>query len=208
MSEAPASNDGLALERVPRFFVSGRRGADVAQPGVTLELIVDEDRFAVEARRGKGAELSAAIAKAFGEPLIDGPQTVAAGGFDFVGVGPARWHAVSRGEGRVARRAALIAAAQDLASIVDVSHGYTTFRLSGGNVRDALAKLVRIDLDAASFAPGASAGTELHGMTVQLRRMIGGEAYECAVSRSFAGSLYHALIGAADPYGLSIDLAA
>jgi sarcosine oxidase subunit gamma len=70
---------------------------------------------------------------------------------------------------------------------------------------EALTRLVRIDLDPASFYPGACAATELHGMSVQLRRTSDGETYECAVSRSFAGSLYHSLTNAEDPYGLSVE---
>lgn len=70
---------------------------------------------------------------------------------------------------------------------------------------EALTRLVRIDLDPASFYPGACAATELHGMSVQLRRTSDGETYECAVARSFAGSLYHSLTNAEDPYGLSVE---
>lgn len=65
---------------------------------------------------------------------------------------------------------------------------------------EALTRLVRIDLDPASFYPGACAG-----MSVQLRRTSDGETYECAVARSFAGSLYHSLTNAEDPYGLSVE---
>jgi len=198
---------GLALELTPHYFRAGRRGAHVAQPGVTLELIADEDRFNIEARRGKAAELIAAIGGAFGAAPVDDARTVESGGFSFVGIGPSRWHAISRGPDRAARRDALRAATRELATIVDVSHGFVAFRLSGPKAVEALTKLVRIDLDPASFPPGASAGTELHGMTVQLRRTTDGEAYECAVSRSFASSLYHALTSAADPYGVWVGLA-
>ena len=65
-----------------------------------------------------------------------------------------------------------------------------------------------IDLDPASFPPGASGSTELHGVTVQLRRARDGGAYECAAPRSFAGSLYHALTRAAEAYGLKVEAVA
>ncbi len=195
----------LALELAPRYFAPGRRGAAITPPGVTLGLIADEDRFNVEARRGKSAELIAAIAKAFGVSPIDRPVTVETDGVAFVGVGPARWHAISRGEGRAGRRVRLIEAARPLATVVDVSHGFVTFRLSGPKARDALAKLAHIDLDPASFAAGACAGAALHGVNVQLRRSPDGAAFECAAPRSFAASVYHALIRAADPYGLVVE---
>jgi sarcosine oxidase subunit gamma len=207
MSEtAPQKPDiGLALERVPRFFMSGRRGAPGAEPGVRLALIVDEDRFNIEARRGRAPELLAAIEAAFGAAPIDGPKTVEAGGFVFIGVGPARWRVLSRGEGRLARREALPRAARGTATVVDVSHGFTTFRLSGACAAKALAKLAPIDLDPAIFMPGACAATLMHGMSVQLRRTLDGGAYECAVGRSVSGSLYRALLSAADAYGLVVE---
>jgi sarcosine oxidase subunit gamma len=202
------SNTGLALELTPHYFQAGRRGANVEPPGVTLELVAEEDRFNIEARRGKAAELIAAIGMAFGAAPIDGPRTEGAAGIDFVGIGPARWHVVSRGQGRAARRGALTEAARGLATMVDVSHGFVTFRLTGPKVVETLAKLVRIDLDPASFPPGASGSTELHGVTVQLRRARDGGAYECAAPRSFAGSLYHALTRAAEAYGLKVEAVA
>ena len=202
-----AAKTGLSLELAPHYFRAGLRGARIPHPGVTLELIAGEDRFNIEARRGRAADLMAAIAQAFGAAPVDSARTVKAGGFSFVGVGPSRWHAISRGPDRAERRDALRAATRDLATIVDVSHGFVAFRLSGPKAVDALAKLVRIDLDPESFPPGAVASTELHGMSVQLRLTTDGEAYECAVARSFAASLYHALTHAADPYGIWVDLA-
>ena len=202
-----SSAPGLVLELIPHYFEVGRRGLNVTDPGVTLELITREDRFNIEARRAKAPELAAAIGRAFGAQLIDGPRTVAASGFEFIGVGPQRWHAISRGGERVERRDTLREVTCDVATLVDVSHGFVTYRLTGPMVRDALIRLVRIDLDPASFVSGAVAATELHGMNVQIRRAIEGEAFECAVPRSFASSLYHALTSVAAPYGLWVDIA-
>ena len=202
----PGAKAGLALELTPHYFRAGLRGARIPQPGVTLELIAGEERFNIEARRGRAADLAAAIAAAFGAAPVDAAQTVEVGGFSFIGVGPSRWHAISRGPERAARRDALLRAVRECATIVDVSHGFVSFRLAGPKAVQALAKLVRLDLDPASFPPGAVANTELHGMSVQLRRTSDGEAFECAVSRSFASSLFHALTSAADPYGVWVDL--
>jgi sarcosine oxidase subunit gamma len=200
-----AKNESLALERIPHYFAPGRHGAPAERPGVTLALIADEERFAIEARRGRGPEFMAAIGAAFGAAPVDRPQTVEAGGFAFVGVGPSRWHAIARGEGRAARRAALIEAARAAATVVDVSHGFTVFRLSGDDAWRALAKLAPLDLDPSFFAAGDCAGTQLHGMSVQLRRMTDGGAFECAVSRSFGGSLFQALTRASERYGLLVE---
>ncbi len=203
MSDLSTLSPSLALEDVPAYWSSGRSGPP-GERGVALELIVEEDRFNVEARRGRKSALLTALANSFGASPIDGPKTVAAGGFDFVGVGPSHWHAISRGDGRAARRAALAAAALESATIVDVSHGFVAFQLSGPSVVEALAKLAPIDLREQNFPPGACAMTQIHGMSVQVRRRLEGELYECAVPRSFAGSLYHALTDAATRFGLRV----
>ncbi|ACK51562.1 Sarcosine oxidase gamma subunit [Methylocella silvestris BL2] len=194
---------GLALDLAPHYLHPGRSGPP-GDPGVILELIGEEDRFIIEARRGRVAELLASLAKSFGAAPVDAPRTIAAGGFDFVGVGPSRWHAISRGDGRAQRRAALAAAALESATVFDVSHGFVTFQLSGRSVVETLAKLAPIDLGEQGFAPGACAMTQIHGMSVQLRRTLDGGFYECAVPRSFAGSLYHALTDAALRFGLTV----
>ncbi|WP_180982528.1 sarcosine oxidase subunit gamma [Methylocella silvestris] len=195
---------GLALDLVPHYLRPGRSGPPGAS-GVVLTLIADEDRFNIEARRGSAAQLLASLANSFGAAPVNGPKTIAAGGFDFVGVGPSRWHAISRGDGRAERRAALAAAALESATVLDVSHGFVTFQLSGRSVVEALAKLAPIDLGEQGFAPGACAMTQIHGMSVQLRRRLDGGFYECAVPRSFAGSLYHALTDAALRFGLTVE---
>ncbi len=196
---------GLALETAPHYYACGLRGRAGAGPGVVLQLIADEDRFNIEARLGKSDALCVSLRNAFGRAPIKPARTVEAGGFDFISIGPSRWHAISRGPGRQERRALLREAIRDLATMVDVAHGFTVFRMTGPMAVETLMKHARVDLDPAVFSPGACVTTELHGMTVQLRRTCEGEAYECAVSRSFGGSLFHALTCAADPYGLLVQ---
>jgi heterotetrameric sarcosine oxidase gamma subunit len=196
---------GLALETAPHYYTCGVRGRAGAEPGVVLQLVVGEDRFNIEARRGKTDALFVSLRKAFGRAPLKHMRTVEAGGFDFVNIGPSRWHAISRERGAQARRTLLREAIHDLATMIDVAHGFIVFRLTGPMVIEALIKLVHVDLDPAVFSLGACITTELHGMTVQLRRTCDGNAYECAVSRSFGGSLFHALACAADPFGLLVQ---
>lgn len=207
LSMAPTNDvaHGLTLEVTPHYYVGGVRGPLGAEPGVHLQLVVGEDRFNIEARRGKTAALLESLRNAFGVAPIEGLRTVAAGGFDFVGIGPSRWHAIAREPSRTEQRVQLREAVRDLATIVDVAHGFAVFRLTGPKAREALTRLVRVDLDPEFFSPGACATTELHGMAVQLRRTLDGDAYECAVARSFAGSLFHALTRAAEPLGLRVE---
>lgn len=195
---------GLTLETAPHYYGCGRRGRAGAEPGVVLQLIVGEDRFNIEARRGKTDELFISLRETFGRAPIKPMRTIEAGGFEFISIGPSRWHAISRGPGRQERRALLREATRDLATVVEIAHGFIVFRLTGAMATEALIKHVRVDLDPEIFSPGACVTTELHGMTVQLRRTCDGEAYECAVARSYGGSLFHAVTCAADPYGLLV----
>lgn len=205
MADVSTLSRPLARESAPHYYRAGRKGPQVGAAGVTLSFVSQEDRFNVEARRGRGQELLAALAAAFGRAPVDAPRTVSAGGFDFIGIGPMRWHAISRGPGAEERRAALTAAARDAATVVDLSHGFAAFRLSGPNAREALASFVPVDLDEASFPPGACAMTMAHMMSVQIRRTPDGAAYECAVARSFGGSLLHALTSTCERFGLEIE---
>lgn len=193
----------LALEFTPYYYHCGHRGASRAEPGVTLGLVVDEERFEIETKVGKNTALIAAFEAAFGVAPTNSSCVVAAGGFEFVGIGLSRWHAIFRGRDRSARRAVLRDTVRDLATLVDVSDAFTVFLLAGPMAEDVLARRVRIDL--AAFPPGACATTDLHGMSVQLRRRWEGDCYECAIARSYGGSLFHALVRTADRFGLFVE---
>lgn len=195
---------GLVANAAPHHYRAGYYGAASALPGVTLALVAQEDRFNLEARLGRAGHLVAAVHKAFGVAPVQAPLTVSTGEVDFVGVGVSRWHVISRTQNRVEHRAKLRTAADGLATLVDVSHGFTTFQISGAHAAQALAKLIRCDLDGASFPAGACAATEAHGMSIQLRRTLRSEVYECAVPRSFGGNLFHALITAAEQFGVRV----
>jgi methylglutamate dehydrogenase subunit D len=195
---------GLVANATPHYYRAGHYGIESASPGVTLTLIAQEDRFNMEARRGKAARLVASVHKIFGVAPVQAPLTVSTGDVDFVGVGVSRWHVISRTQYNAQLHEKLREATDGLASLVDVSHGFTTFQISGAFAPQALAKLVRCDLDDASFPPGACAATEAHGMSIQLRRRLRNDVYECAVPRSFGGSLFHALVTAAEQFGIYV----
>jgi sarcosine oxidase subunit gamma len=66
-------------------------------------------------------------------------------------------------------------------------------------VRDALAKLVPIDLHPKNFTPDSTALTLAAHISVQIWQTADG-AYNLACFRSFAEDLYHALTAAALEY--------
>jgi len=197
------SKRGLIANATPHYYRPGHYGVESAS-AVRLALIAQEARFNMEARRGKAARLVASVHKMFGVAPVQAPLSVSTGESDFVGVGASRWHVISRTQNGAEHHRKLREATDGLATLVDVSHGFTTFQISGACATQALAKLVRCDLDGTSFPPGACAATEAHGMSIQLRRRLRNDVYECAVPRSFGGSLFHALVTAAEQFGVYV----
>jgi len=198
------SQPGLVANATPHYYQAGHYGIESPSPGMTLALIAQEERFNMEARRGKAARLVASVHRAFGVAPVQAPLTVSTGDVEFVGVGVSRWHVISRTQPSAEHHRKLREATDGLASLVDVSHGFTTFQISGAFATQALAKLVRCDLDETSFPAGACAATEAHGMSIQLRRRLRNDVYECAVARSFGSSLFHALVTAAEQFGIYV----
>jgi heterotetrameric sarcosine oxidase gamma subunit len=93
---------------------------------------------------------------------------------------------------------------------IDSSQGCTTkltdgrqrFRIEGPNARDALVKVVALDLDPAHFGIGQAALTGMHHVPVFLCR-IDEDAYDIFMPRSFALDLVHWLADAALEFGAS-----
>jgi methylglutamate dehydrogenase subunit D len=76
-------------------------------------------------------------------------------------------------------------------------------------VRDALAKIIPLDVHPAAFRPGDVASTVASHMGVTLWRLEdaahGSPVFEFAVFRSLAGSFWHALSLSAAEFGLGVD---
>jgi sarcosine oxidase subunit gamma len=93
-----------------------------------------------------------------------------------------------------------------LAAVSDQSDGYAVLRLTGPMLRNALAKIVPIDLHSRAFKPGDVASTVASHMGVTLWRLPdgpdGSTVVEIAVFRSLAGSFWHALSLSAAEFGL------
>lgn len=112
-------------------------------------------------------------------------------GVRYLWSGPASWLALADGDdpefsAMLARRLAGVAA------VTDQSDGRAVLRVHGPTARDALAKLLPIDLHPSTFSEDATALTLAGHVAVQIWR--GGEnAFELACFRSFAGALYEAL---------------
>jgi sarcosine oxidase subunit gamma len=93
-----------------------------------------------------------------------------------------------------------------VASVADQSDGYVLIRLSGDRVRDALAKLIPIDVHPRAFAVGDAASTVAALIGVTLWRLAdesNAPVFEVVLFRSLARSFWHALAEAGAQYGVA-----
>jgi sarcosine oxidase subunit gamma len=121
---------------------------------------------------------------------LPGPGFLARrGGEIYVWAGVGSWLVMSGDMGLEARLAGLAGAA-----VTDQSDGRAMFLVQGGSARRILSRLVPIDLDEAVFGADSTALTLAGHIPVQIWREDGKFALACF--RSYAESLYHALVRA------------
>jgi len=92
------------------------------------------------------------------------------GDCSFIGTGPGRWLVVvEKSDGETLERG-LARTAGISGSVCDQSDGFVVFELAGARLRDALAKLLAIDIDPRVFGVGSAATTSaaLIGVTFWL----------------------------------------
>jgi methylglutamate dehydrogenase subunit D len=181
----------------------------VPAPGVTAAVLDGFGLATVLARRGASQALAERARERFGMDLPTGPTRSAASGVAFAGTGPGAWLAMAeRGGNEFAAR--LMSDLHGVASVSDQSDGYVLIRLTGARVRDALSKLVPIDLHPRAFKAGDVASTVASHIGVTLWRPADGpdaaHVFEVAMFRSLARSFWHALADAAAEYGFAAHL--
>jgi heterotetrameric sarcosine oxidase gamma subunit len=158
----------------------------------------------VLARRGPLGPLAARVREQFGIELPSGPQRVTAGDVAFAGIGPESWLVTSEIDSH-GFAASVKEALSAVAAVADQSSGYAVLRLTGPKVRDALAKMLPIDLHARNFRVGAVAATIAAHVGTTLWRLEdandGSPVFEIAIYRSFAGSFWHGLAESAAEFG-------
>jgi sarcosine oxidase subunit gamma len=174
--------------------------------GVTAVIRDGVGLATVMARRGASDALNQRVRERYGIDLPQGPHRSAASGAVFIGTGPAAWLALAERDGSdfVAR---LMSELDGVASVSDQSDVYTMIRLSGANVRDALAKLIPIDVHPRAFQVGDAASTVASHIGVTVWRLPDGAdaapLFEVIMFRSLTRSFWHALAEAAGEYGFA-----
>jgi methylglutamate dehydrogenase subunit D len=182
----------------------GRNGNPLGAPGVIIAERTGLGIVSIMARNGMAEAVSRAAEAAFGIALPATPRRVEAGGIAFLWTGPARWLAIAqdRPSEDLAETAARVFSS--LASIAEQGDGRAIIRVGGPRARDALAKILGIDLHPRAFRPGDAAVTGAAHLELQLWQLDDKPCYEIALLRGFAESFWHWLLASAADYGCEI----
>ena len=195
---------------LPTRFAPGRYGKADGHAGV----LVRERRIgllaSVIARRGAvSAGAATAVATAI-ERLPDGEALTV------LGVGPDHWWIESAASARSADD--LQTMFEGVASVFDLTDSRVVFELGGPRVREALAKMLPLDLHPSVFRPGDVAVTIASHIGVTLWRTADSRTadartadsprYRLAVARSYAVSFWRGFVASAAEYGCEVDGAA
>ncbi len=190
----------------PRAAFSGRSLPQPAGLGVVVSPRESVAIATVIARNGQRHALVGRVRDRFGLELPVGARRAAAGGVSFVGTAPSTWLAMQE-EGGDRFAGTLAEALHGVASVSDQSGAYAVLGLSGPRVRDALCKLISVDLHPRAFAVGQAAAAAAGHMGVVLWRLEDRDpalgAFEVAVYRSYAGSFWRALCESAAEFGMA-----
>ena len=205
--------DFKPLEAAPVALRSPLHGTSpvttVSASGVTRGVVIAEQPaglvIQIIARRGKASETVAALRTHFALAASDGPARCVKNGVVLVGAGPGQWLLMADAADGAAIETKAKAVLADVATLADQSHARVHLHISGPRARDALAKLVGIDLDTSVFAAGAAAMTVIAHIPVHIWRLDDipeGAVFEIAAPHSYAASLWHYVVTAAAEFGL------
>ncbi len=134
--------------------------------------------------------LLAALHAALGAAPPDTARFVSAGAATLACIAPARYLAWGAADANLP--AHLARTLDGLAAITDQSDMWASWRVSGADVRECLARVVPIDLAPDIFQVGDLALTRAGHLDVRVCR-VDSEAYEVAATRSVAADLLHVL---------------
>lgn len=185
----------------------GRHGLADGPAGVVVTPVADLAIAAI-ALRGGAASLAARLT-AIGAPAPPArPRCASAGSDTIVWTGPGQWLLLRDGLSGAARHAvapALAEALGEAASVTEMTGSRVVLDLAGPAVRDALAKLLPLDLAEEAFPAGSAAATGGNYMPLLVWRPPGAAAaFRLACYRSYGESLVAAVLDAAREYGCEL----
>jgi methylglutamate dehydrogenase subunit D len=169
-------------------------------PGVTIAERLGLTLVQVIARRGK----EHAVAERLGlDPAPGRASTVVAG--TALWLAPSSWMIVAEGQDDGALYQDLRECLQEVAAVVDQSHGRAVLRLSGRAARDVLAKGCRLDLHPRVFQPGMCAQTAIAQIGVLLHQLDERPTYDLHIFAGYAADFLAWLTASAAEFGCGIE---
>lgn len=165
--------------------------------GVTIAERTGLAITALIARKGRESSLARWMRDSFGLDLPSTPRRAHAGRLAVLAIAPGSWLVICEdADDRQAAR--WRGALGPSASIADKSDAFAVLRLQGNGVREALAKQVPLDLHPSAFRVDDVASTRAGHIALMLWRLEddgdGAPVFELAVQRSYAASLWQALV--------------
>lgn len=163
-------------------FAEGRHGA--GQPGDSDVVIAERPGLSlvqVMARRGREQAVAAGLGL---DPTPGQASEIQVG--RALWLAPGAWMVVAERDEEGVLYRSLCAQLQDVAAVVDQSHGRTVLRLAGRRARDVLAKGCRLDLHPRVFRPGTCAQTVIAQMAVLLHQDDERPTYDLCVFAGYA----------------------
>ena len=180
-------------ETLATHFAPGRYGKADGRPGVQVRARRIGLLASVIARRGAAKTLAATL-----ERELDGDTLTV------LGIAPGHWWIESASSARSADD--LQTMLEGSASVFDLTDSRVVFEVSGARIRDALAKMLPIDLHPSVVRPGDVAVTIASHIGVTLwqtsdAQTAGAPQYRLAVARSYAASFWRGFVASAAEYG-------
>jgi len=200
-------------ERLSALAETYQRGDLGAARGDGPGIIIAERRplamVQVAALSGAAVTVRAAIAAALGMMVAATPNHAAQkDGVTILGVGPDRWLVVEpERPGRELDTRLNEALTDTPASLVDLSHSRTVFRIAGRSSRDLLAKGCGIDFHPRAFPAGSCVQCLLGHVGALLHAVDAVPSFDLYVARGFALTVWEWLIESATEYGCRIEKA-
>jgi heterotetrameric sarcosine oxidase gamma subunit len=154
---------------------------------VTISEVLIDRMASVAPFRGKEAAVSEALMTACGIAFPAPNRTTSKGAV----------RAVWAGQGRANLIGCDLPDLSGLAAVTDQGDGVAAVKIEGDGAEAVLARLVPLDLRAASFKRGHTARSLVNHMTASITRL-GPKSFEVMVMRSMAQTLVHELTEAAE----------
>ena len=163
------------------------------------------DVVQVLARKGRAADLAAALLVSQGV-VLPGPGHAAEGrGVSALWIQPDGWFVVAPRGADGALAGAIKAACGDAGSVIDQSHGRSVVSISGARAPWVLAKSCRVDLHPSVFGPGRVASTQLFHLGATIHQSDAIPSYDLIVFSTFLQSFLESLTHAAEETGYVVS---